>query len=167
MDKNRRDHRQYHPRRRFRVRQALRLPRHIRMMKMIAFPFETGLSLKAVRTALNTLTDLGVGDQGSTSLFGDGTTINHCRTYDEIIDLLAAGREVFSVAVPVLIQNHLTTTSTPNPTQPRPQRERSGAGRLQLASRGARRSLRLHLYPPDRPRPRTRDSLYRPTVPTL
>ncbi|RRO85316.1 MerR family transcriptional regulator, partial [Corynebacterium bovis] len=87
------------------------------MMKMIAFPFETGLSLKAVRTALNTLTDLGVGDQGSTSLFGDGTTINHCRTYDEIIDLLAAGREVFSVAVPVLIQNHLTTTSTPNPTQ--------------------------------------------------
>ncbi|MEL4165091.1 MerR family transcriptional regulator [Corynebacterium bovis] len=89
--------------------------RDVLIIKIIASLLETGLSLKAVRTALNTLTDLGVDDLAATTLFSDGTTIYHCRTHDEIIDLLAGGQGVFGVAVPGLMKD-LTATITTLPT---------------------------------------------------
>ena len=57
--------------------------------KIIASLLDAGLLLKAVRTALNTLTDLGVDDLAATTLFSDGITIYHCHSSDEITDLLA------------------------------------------------------------------------------
>ncbi|KPM06491.1 hypothetical protein QR98_0049680 [Sarcoptes scabiei] len=89
--------------------------RDILIIKIIASLLETGLSLKAVRAALNTLTGLGVDDLAATTLFSDGTTIYHCRTHDEIIDLLAGGQGVFGVAVPGLVKD-LTATITTLPT---------------------------------------------------
>ncbi|MEL4164270.1 hypothetical protein MTQ16_05185 [Corynebacterium bovis] len=71
--------------------------------------------LKAVRTARNTLTDLGVDDLAATTLISDGITIHHCHSSGEIIDLLAGGQGVFGVAVPGLIAD-LTTTITTLPT---------------------------------------------------
>ncbi|MEL4211906.1 MerR family transcriptional regulator [Corynebacterium bovis] len=93
--------------------------RDILIIKIIASLLETGLSLKAVRVALNTLTDLGVDDLAATTLFSDGTTIYHCHSNDEIIDLLAAGQGVFGVAVPGLIKD-LTATITTLPTHNAP-----------------------------------------------
>ncbi|MEL4211981.1 MerR family transcriptional regulator [Corynebacterium bovis] len=90
--------------------------RDVLIIKIIASLLATGLSLKAVRTALNTLTDLGVDDLAATTLFSDGTTVYHCRTHDEIIDLLAGGQGVFGVAVPGLIKD-LTATITTLPTR--------------------------------------------------
>ncbi|WP_342011732.1 MerR family transcriptional regulator, partial [Corynebacterium bovis] len=89
--------------------------RDILIVKIIASLLDAGLSLKAVRTALNTLTDLGVDDLAATTLFSDGSTIYHCHSSDEIIDLLAAGQGVFGVAVPGLVKD-LTTTITALPT---------------------------------------------------
>ncbi|RRQ14173.1 MerR family transcriptional regulator [Corynebacterium bovis] len=89
--------------------------RDILIIKIIASLLETGLSLKAVRTALDTLTGLGVDDLAATTLFSDGTTIYHCRSSDEIIDLLAGGQGVFGVAVPGLVKD-LTATITTLPT---------------------------------------------------
>ena len=86
--------------------------RDILIIKIIASLFDAGLSLKAVRTALNTLTDLGVDDLAATTLFSDGTTIYHCHSDDEIIDLLAAGQGVFGVAVPGLLKDLTTTITT-------------------------------------------------------
>ncbi|MEL4163062.1 MerR family transcriptional regulator [Corynebacterium bovis] len=89
--------------------------RDILIIKIIASLLDAGLSLKAVRTALNTLTDLGVDDLAATTLFSDGSTIYHCHSSDEIIDLLAAVQGVFGVAVPGLVKD-LTTTITTLPT---------------------------------------------------
>ncbi len=89
--------------------------RDVLIIKIIASLLDAGLSLKAVRTALDTLTDLGVDDLAATTLFSDGTTIYHCHSSDEIVDLLAGGQGVFGVAVPGLVKN-LTTTITTLPT---------------------------------------------------
>lgn len=86
--------------------------RDILIIKIIASLLETGLSLKAVRTALDTLTGLGVDDLAATTLFSDGTTVYHCRSSDEIIDLLAGGQGVFGVAVPGLVKDLTATITT-------------------------------------------------------
>ena len=100
----------------------------ILIIKIIASLLAAGLSLKAVRTALTTLADLGVDDLAATTLFSDGTTIYHCHSSDEIIDLLAAGQGVFGVAVPGLIKD-LTATITTLPTHNTADTDAEASGR--------------------------------------
>ncbi|RRO82723.1 hypothetical protein CXF38_00255 [Corynebacterium bovis] len=71
--------------------------RDILINKIIASLLDAGLSLKAVRTALTTLADLGVDDLAATTLFSDGTTITTLPTHNiptnPVVDTPGRGEE--------------------------------------------------------------------------
>jgi DNA-binding transcriptional MerR regulator len=76
--------------------------RDILVLKIVKGLLDTGISLQSVRKAIGTLSDLGVDDLASLTLFSDGKTVYECRSPEEVIDLLAGGQGVFGIAVPGL-----------------------------------------------------------------
>ena len=62
-------------------------------------PYETGVPLQNIRTAVDHLRNRGVTELERITLMSDGASIYECASPDEIIDLLAGGQGVFGIAV--------------------------------------------------------------------
>lgn len=81
-------------------------------VKIITKLLDVGLSLQKVRTAVEQLRTLGNEELSAATLFCDGVSVYHCRSAEEITDLLAGGQGVFGIAVPGLVSQMSPTISS-------------------------------------------------------
>lgn len=86
--------------------------RDILVLKIVKGLLDTGISLQNIRLAVDKLRDLGVNDLVEITLVSDGTTVYHCRSNEEVIDLLGGGQGVFGIAVPGIVKELTGTISS-------------------------------------------------------
>ena len=67
-------------------------------LKLVKKMLDTGIDLRLIRTAIQTLKDMKEPPLGTT-LISDGNRIYAVKSPDEVVDLLAKGQGVFAIAV--------------------------------------------------------------------
>lgn len=73
--------------------------RDILLLKVIKRLLVAGVSLQQIRKAIDHLRSHGVSDITQVTLMSDGITVYECTTDNEIIDLVAGGQGMFSIAL--------------------------------------------------------------------
>ena len=73
--------------------------RDIVLLRAIKRLLDTGVSLHMIRSPLEHLRSLGLGDLAQVTLMSDGESVYECTSADEVIDLVQSGRGVFGIAV--------------------------------------------------------------------
>jgi DNA-binding transcriptional MerR regulator len=85
----------------------------IRMLKRLT---DAGVSVQNLGRAVETLRRLGEDDLSSSVLVTDGHTVYHCRSDDEVIDLVRGGQAVVVIAVSGTLKELRTSLPEPLPT---------------------------------------------------
>lgn len=91
----------------------------VRMLKRLT---DAGVSLQNLGRAVETLRRLGEDDLASSVLVTDGQTVYHCRSDDEVIDLVHGGQAVVVIAISGTVKELRSALPKPSPVADLPAR---------------------------------------------